>query len=549
MRAIRSDPDMNAKPESAAAPRYAARARSLLDALGVPADAFIADGLPARSPLSGETLVHVRATSAQELEAMIAQADVAFRHWRLVPAPRRGELVRLLGERFRMHKHALGELVSLEVGKSRSEGLGEVQEMIDVCEFAVGLSRQLYGLTIASERAEHRLMEQWHPAGVVGVISAFNFPVAVWSWNAALALVCGDPVVWKPSEKAPLTALSVQAIWHGVLAEFGQAPEGLLSVAIGGAELGAQLAADRRIPVLSATGSTRMGRSVGVKVAERFARAILELGGNNCAIVAPSADLELALRAVAFGAMGTAGQRCTTIRRLLVHASIYEPFLTRLRSIYGNVTVGDPLESDALVGPLIDAAAFEAMQNHLAAARAAGARITGGERVSIHGDQAYFVRPALIELDAPNAEMREEIFAPILSVLPYDEIADAIAIQNDVPQGLSSAIFSNDFREVELFLSAAGSDCGLANVNMGTSGAEIGAAFGGDKETGGGRESGSDAWKGYMRRQTSALNRGRSLPLAQGVKFDLPARPEPAAASRASRSVYLLSPASRRRSR
>lgn len=513
---------MKKQPDAPLTPRYADRAQTLLSSLAVNTDLFTAGDLPAVTPLTGEPLAQVRTTSPAELEAIVARAAAAFFHWRTVPAPRRGELVRLLGNRLRAQKAGLGELVSLEVGKSRSEGLGEVQEMIDVCDFAVGLSRQLYGLTFPSERTEHRLMEQWHPAGVVGVISAFNFPVAVWSWNAALALVCGDPVVWKPSEKTPLTALAVQSIWKQALADFGDAPEGLLGLGIGGADLGAQITGDRRIPVVSATGSTRMGQIVGRMVADRFGRAILELGGNNCAIVTPSADLELALRAIAFGAMGTAGQRCTTIRRLLVHGSIYDDFLARLKSIYGSVSVGDPLQGSALVGPLIDGAAFSAMQDRLETARKAGARITGGERVAVSGDKAYYVRPALVEFDAPCAELREETFAPILSVLRYGDIGDAIHLQNDVPHGLSSAIFSNDFREVELFLSASGSDCGLANVNMGTSGAEIGGAFGGDKETGGGRESGSDAWKSYMRRQTSALNFGRNLPLAQGVQFEIP---------------------------
>lgn len=496
--------------------------RDLLAGIGVDAALLEGGSLAVRSPVTGEVIANVRETSADQARAAIAHSVEAFRRWRLVPAPRRGEFVRLLGEALREHKPALGRLVSIEVGKVLSEGLGEVQEMIDICDFAVGLSRQLYGLCLPSERREHRLTEQWHPIGPVGVISAFNFPVAVWSWNAALAFVCGDSVIWKSSEKAPLTALSVDALVRKAAAAFGaDAPPGLSSLIIGGRELGELLADDEGVPVLSATGSTRMGRDVGARVARRFGRPILELGGNNASIVTPSADLDLTLRAVAFGAMGTAGQRCTTMRRLIVHRDVYDALIAKLGAVYDKVRVGDPLRTDALVGPLIDRAAFEAMQKALDKARGEGGRVRGGERVDVNGADSFYVRPAIVEFDGPADCAREETFAPILYVFKYETLDEAIALQNSVPQGLSSSIFATDMREVEQFLSAAGSDCGIANVNMGTSGAEIGGAFGGEKETGGGRESGSDAWKAYMRRQTTAINYGRSLPLAQGVQFDV----------------------------
>ena len=496
-----------------------AEAADLLASLGVPRASFEGGALAVRSPIDGSPLGAVHET--QDPQAEIARAAAAFRSWRNVPAPRRGELVRLLGEELRAHKSALGRLVTLEVGKVASEGLGEVQEMIDICDFAVGLSRQLYGLTLASERPDHSLIENWRPIGPVGVISAFNFPVAVWSWNAALALVCGDSVIWKPSEKAPLTALATAAIVARAAARFGEAPEGLLTLRTGGASVGAALVDDPRVPVVSATGSTRMGRVVGERLARRFGRALLELGGNNASIVTPSADLDLTLRAVAFAAMGTAGQRCTSLRRLIVHESVYDALVPKLKAVYARIAVGNPASSDALVGPLIDGAAFEAMQHALAAARAAGATVHGGERVDVNGPASFYARPALVEAPAQTGPVVEETFAPILYVLKYREFDEAIALQNGVPQGLSSSIFSTDLREVETFLSARGSDCGIANVNMGPSGAEIGGAFGGEKETGGGRESGSDAWKAYMRRQTSAVNYGRTLPLAQGVKFDI----------------------------
>ncbi|MDX2201429.1 MAG: aldehyde dehydrogenase family protein [Hyphomicrobiaceae bacterium] len=500
----------------------AGEAQAILARLGVAPAATTGGGRPVATPIDGGLLAAVHEASPEAAAAAIARAHEAFRAWRSVPAPRRGELVRLLGEELRAHKQDLGRLVSLEVGKVASEGLGEVQEMIDICDFAVGLSRQLYGLTIQSERPDHKLTETWHPAGVVGVISAFNFPVAVWSWNAALALVCGDAVVWKPSEKAPLTALATTALFERAARRFGaEAPAGLATLLIGGREVGEALVDDARVPVVSATGSTRMGRLVAERLARRFARAILELGGNNASIVTPSADLDLTLRAVAFGAMGTAGQRCTTLRRLIVHESVYASLVPRLAEVYRRIEVGDPVTSAALVGPLIDGAAFARMQAALAKAVELGGTVHGGERIDVNGPASFYARPALVEMPAQAGPMLEETFAPILYVVRYRTLDEAIALHNAVPQGLSSSIFATDMREVELFLSERGSDCGIANVNMGTSGAEIGGAFGGEKETGGGRESGSDAWKAYMRRQTSAVNWGRSLPLAQGVKFDV----------------------------
>ena len=419
-------------------------------------------------------------------------AHAAFLAWRLVPAPKRGELVRLLGEELRAHKPALGRLVSIEVGKIASEGLGEVQEMIDICDFAVGLSRQLYGLTIATERGEHRMAETWHPLGVTGIISAFNFPVAVWSWNAALALVCGNSIVWKPSEKTPLTALATQALFARAVKRFqdgGAAPDGISAVLIGGREIGEMLVDHAKVALVSATGSTAMGRVVGPRLAQRFARAILELGGNNAAIVAPTADLDLTLRGVAFAAMGTAGQRCTSLRRLFVHESIYDRFVPRLKHAYQSVAVGNPLEAGNLVGPLIDGRAYEAMQRALSEAKAAGGAVTGGGRVAVEGAaEAFYVRPALVEIGGQIGPVERETFAPILYVIKYADFDAAIEMHNAVPQGLSSSIFTNDLREAEAFLSARGSDCGIANVNIGPSGAEIGGAFGGEKQTGGGRE-------------------------------------------------------------
>jgi len=499
-----------------------AEAAEVLGRLGVAKALWTGGGRVVRSPVTGEAMAEVHDSSAAEVSAAIEAAHEAYLVWRSVPAPRRGELVRLLGEELRAAKADLARLVTLEAGKIVSEALGEVQEMIDICDYATGLSRQLFGLTLATERPEHRMMETWRPLGVVGVISAFNFPVAVWSWNAALALVCGDPVVWKPSEKTPLTALAVQALFERAAARFGEAPAGLSTVVIGGREAGEALVDHPKVPLVSATGSTAMGRAVGPRLAARFARALLELGGNNAAIVAPSADLDLTLRGVAFAAMGTAGQRCTTLRRLFVHDSLYDAFLPRLKAAYGSVPVGDPRQAGTLVGPLIDLAACQAMQRALAEARKAGGEVTGGEAVEVAGcPEAAYVRPALVEMPQQGDVVRRETFAPILYVMRYAELAEAIQRQNDVPQGLSSAIFTNDVREAELFLSERGSDCGIANVNIGPSGAEIGGAFGGEKETGGGREAGSDSWKAYMRRATNTVNYGRTLPLAQGVEFDV----------------------------
>jgi aldehyde dehydrogenase (NAD+) len=502
--------------------KLAGEIRRILESLGVDVRRLKGADLVVRSPIDGRPLATLDEATVGDAKATIGRAHAAFLKWRSVPGPRRGELVRLLGQELRAAKAELGRLVTIEVGKVESEGLGEVQEMIDICDFAVGLSRQLYGLTIQSERPDHKLVEAWRPAGVVGVISAFNFPVAVWSWNAALAFVCGDSVVWKPSEKSPLSALAVEALYRRAAAKFGSdAPDGLLTLLICGRTVGEALVDDERVPVVSATGSTRMGRIVGERLARRFARGILELGGNNASIVTPSADLDLTLRAVAFGAMGTAGQRCTSMRRLIVHESVYDALAPRLAKVYRDISVGDPTASSALVGPLIDGGAFAAMQKALAEAKAAGGIVHGGERVDVNGADSFYARPALVEMPAQVGPAIEETFAPILYVLKYRDFDEALALHNGVPQGLSSSIFATDIREVERFLSEVGSDCGIANVNMGTSGAEIGGAFGGEKETGGGRESGSDAWKAYMRRQTSAVNYGRSLPLAQGVKFDV----------------------------
>lgn len=503
-------------------PSAIADARALLARLGV--DPAVLDGgaLAARSPVTGEVLARLREHTADEAALAIETAHRAYLAWRKIPGPRRGELVRLLGEELRAAKADLAALVTLEAGKVTSEGLGEVQEMIDICDYATGLSRQLFGLTLATERPSHRMMETWHPLGVVGVISAFNFPVAVWSWNAALALVCGDAVVWKPSEKTPLTALAVQSLFEKARAKFGSdAPDGLSTLLIGGRAVGEALVDHPRIPLVSATGSTAMGRQVAPRLAARFARALLELGGNNAAIVAPSADLDLTLRGVAFAAMGTAGQRCTTLRRLFVHDSVYDAFVPRLKAAYPTVPVGDPRTSGVLVGPLVDKAAFDAMRDALEQARAAGGKITGGARADIAGPEAYYVAPALVEIDHQADIVRHETFAPILYVMRYADLADAIASQNDVAQGLSSSIFTLNVREAELFVSTEGSDCGIANVNIGPSGAEIGGAFGGEKETGGGREAGSDSWKAYMRRATNTINYGTTLPLAQGVTFDV----------------------------
>jgi len=495
---------------------------AILERLGVAPGAYQSGMLNVTSPLDGASIGRVVQTDVSDVNAIIETAHQAYKAWRSVPAPRRGELVRLLGDELRAAKDDLGKLVTIEAGKIPSEGLGEVQEMIDICDFAVGLSRQLYGLTITTERAGHRMMETWHPLGVVGIISAFNFPVAVWSWNAALALVCGDSVVWKPSEKTPLTALACQAIFERAAKRFGpQAPVGLSSLIIGDRLVGEALVDHPNVPVVSATGSTAMGRAVAPRLAKRFARAILELGGNNAGIVCPSADLDMALRAIAFGAIGTAGQRCTTTRRLFVHDSIYEQFVPRLRAVYERVSVGNPLAGDHLVGPLIDAEAYERMQNAIKTAVSERGLLVGGQRIDTGDPNAFYVRPALIEMPEQGGIVLEETFAPILYVMKYGDFDQVIEAHNAVGAGLSSTIFTTDIREAEQFLSATGSDCGIANVNIGTSGAEIGGAFGGEKETGGGRESGSDAWKAYMRRATNTVNYSRDLPLAQGVSFDI----------------------------
>jgi aldehyde dehydrogenase (NAD+) len=492
----------------------------VLGRLGV-SEGLWTEGLRAvASPITGEVIAQVHDSTPADITRAIDAAKAAFLKWRAVPAPRRGELVRLLGEELRAAKTDLGALVTLEAGKTLSEGQGEVQEMIDICDYAVGLSRQLFGLTLATERPQHRMTETWRPLGVVGVISAFNFPVAVWSWNAALALVCGDPVIWKPSEKTPLTALAVQALFDRAAARFGDAPAGLSQVLIGAADVGAAIVESPAVRLVSATGSTAMGRAVAPVLAARFARALLELGGNNAAIVAPSADLDLTVRAVAFAAMGTAGQRCTTLRRLIVHRQIRDALLPRLKAAYASVSLGDPRRPETLVGPLIDEAAHAAMARALDQARAEGGVVTGGERVT-GLEQGVYVRPALVEMPGQSDVVGRETFAPILYVMTYDTLEEAIALNNDVPQGLSSSIFTRDLGEAELFCSDIGSDCGIANVNIGPSGAEIGGAFGGEKDTGGGREAGSDSWKAYMRRATNTVNYGRALPLAQGVKFDI----------------------------
>jgi aldehyde dehydrogenase (NAD+) len=499
---------------------------TLLTSLGVNMADYQGQDIPSVSPINGQTMATLRADNAAEVTAKIDRAHAAYLQWRKVPAPRRGELIRLFGEELRTHKAELGQLVTLEAGKILQEGLGEVQEMIDICDFAVGLSRQLYGLTIASERPGHRMMEQWHPVGVVGVISAFNFPVAVWAWNAALAFVCGDSVTWKPSEKTPLTAVATHALFMKAVARFNltgnDAPAGLAELIIGARETGAQMVEDKRVALVSATGSTRMGRQVAEVCAKRLTRTILELGGNNAMIVAPSADLEMAVRAITFSAVGTAGQRCTTLRRLFVHDSIYDTLVPRLKKIYAGLPIGNPLEKTTLIGPLVDQAAFDGMQKALEAAKADQGQVFGGERVTVAGAEGgYYVRPSIVEMPSQTEHMHHEVFAPIMYIVRYTDLQQAIAMNNEVPQGLSSSIFTTDMREAELFMSDVGSDCGIANVNIGPSGAEIGGAFGGEKDTGGGRESGSDSWKAYMRRSTNTVNYSHSLPLAQGISFDI----------------------------
>jgi aldehyde dehydrogenase (NAD+) len=474
------------------------------------------------SPVDGSIIGQLNLATAADYEKIMDAATKAFQHWRQVPAPRRGEIVRLIGNRLREHKDALGRLVSYEMGKSLQEGWGEVQEMIDICDFAVGLSRQLYGLTMHSERPNHRMYEQYHPLGVVGIISAFNFPVAVWSWNAMIAWVCGNTCVWKPSEKAPLSAIACQHIVSKVFAEQG-IPEGISCLLTGDASTGKMMADDPRIPLLSATGSTRMGKSVATAVAGRLGRSLLELGGNNAIIITPEADLKLVVPAVVFGAVGTGGQRCTTTRRLIVHHSVYEQVKAVLVKAYGQLAIGNPLEEGVHVGPLIDKDAVASFHKALEQAAAeGGVLLTGGQ--TLEGERfssGCYVQPAIVEMPAQTAVVQEETFAPILYLMHYSNLDEAIALQNAVPQGLSSVIFTRNLLEAEQFLSAAGSDCGIANVNIGTSGAEIGGAFGGEKATGGGRESGSDSWKVYMRRQTNTINYGTNLPLAQGIRFEL----------------------------
>ena len=497
----------------------------LMNTLGVDLAAHAGADRAVHAPRDGALLARLKDHTAGDVEARIAQAHDAFLAWRTVPPPVRGELVRLFGEVLREHKAPLGRLVSLEAGKIASEGLGEVQEMIDICDFAVGLSRQLYGKSIASERPGHRLTETWHPLGPVAVISAFNFPVAVWSWNAALALVCGDPVIWKPSERTPLTAIATTALLRRAADRFGDVPDGLFELVLGGADRAVQLAEDERIPLVSATGSTAMGKALAPLVAARLGRSLLELGGNNAAIVAPSADLGLVVRAVLFAAVGTAGQRCTSLRRLIVHESVADDLVDRLAAAYRSVPIGDPREEGTLVGPLVTGEAFGRMEAALGQARdEGGVVVVGGGRA--HADRwpdAWYAEPTIVRMPAQSDVVARETFAPILYVLTYGKLDEAVALQNGVPQGLASSIFTTDLREAERFLAAAGSDCGIANVNIGPSGAEIGGAFGGEKETGGGRESGSDAWRAYMRRQTATVNFTNELPLAQGIEFGITA--------------------------
>ncbi|HPH88685.1 MAG TPA: aldehyde dehydrogenase family protein [Chitinophagales bacterium] len=479
------------------------------------------DLLDSYSPVDGKKIASVQLTSKEVYDAVVAKAEEAFAIWRLVPAPKRGEVVRQMGDEFRRHKDDLGRLVSWEMGKSLQEGLGEVQEIIDICDFAVGLSRQLYGLSMHSERPKHRMYEQWHPIGIVGIISAFNFPCAVWGWNAMLAWVCGDVCIWKPSEKTPLTAIACQKIVEKVI-KANNLPEGLSCLINGDRQVGEWMAADERIPLVSATGSTRMGKEVGKVVAARLGRSLLELGGNNAIIITPNADLKLAVVGAVFGATGTTGQRCTSTRRLIIHSSVYESFKQQLVNAYAQLRIGNPLEDGIHVGPLIDNHAVMMYQQAIEECKMQGGKfIVEGEVLTINNyESGSYVKPCIAEVDAQLPIVQTETFAPILYLMKYDNLEEAIALQNAVPQGLSSAIITNNMREMETFLSAAGSDCGIANVNMGTSGAEIGGAFGGEKETGGGRESGSDAWKAYMRRQTSSVNYGEDLPLAQGIKFD-----------------------------
>lgn len=474
-----------------------------------------------RSPINGEFLANTPITPVEDVETAIQKAHDCYRQWRLVPAPKRGELIRLFGEELRQHKETLGELITLEAGKILPEGLGEVQEMIDICDFAIGLSRQLYGLTMSSERPGHRMMETWHPLGVVGLITPFNFPVAVWAWNVTLAIVCGNATVWKASEKTPLTAIACQKLFENALQKFGTAPEGLSILVHGMRDVSDTLVDHPQVALVSATGSTEMGRSVGQRLAKRFGKALLELGGNNAMILTPSANLDLAIRAITFSAIGTCGQRCTTLRRLFVHKSIKSQVFDRLKKIYETIPIGNPLTTGILCGPLVDKGSFDHMQSSLEQAKHEGGKVYGGER--IYEDQfpdAYYIRPALVEMPGQTAIVKQETFAPILYIMTYETLEEALELNNEVSQGLSSCLFSQNLQDAEIFLGASGSDCGIANVNIGPSGAEIGGAFGGEKETGGGRESGSDSWRNYMRRATNTINYSDHLPLAQGIQFE-----------------------------
>jgi aldehyde dehydrogenase (NAD+) len=478
--------------------------------------------LHSNSPADGNMIGRVESATPESYETVVKTAQEAFKIWRMVPAPKRGEIVRQMGEELRRHKNSLGKLVSYEMGKSFQEGLGEVQEMIDICDYAVGLSRQLYGLTMHSERPKHRMYEQYHPLGIVGIISAFNFPVAVWSWNSMIAWVCGDVCIWKPSEKTPLCAIACQNIISEVLRK-NDIPEGVSCLVIGDAEIGKLMAQDKRVPLVSATGSTRMGRAVGTTVAERLGRSLLELGGNNAVIVTPNADLEVSLISIVFGAVGTAGQRCTTTRRLIVHEDIYEILKLKLERVYQQIRIGNPLDEHNHVGPLIDTDAVQEYLKSIEKIKQQGGKfvVEGGVFEGEGFESGCYVKPCIAEVENHFDIVQHETFAPILYLIKYKTLEEAVAIQNDVPQGLSSAIMTQNLKEAEHFISQQGSDCGIANVNIGTSGAEIGGAFGGEKETGGGRESGSDSWKIYMRRQTNTINYGDELPLAQGIKFGL----------------------------
>jgi aldehyde dehydrogenase (NAD+) len=497
--------------------------QEIFDALGLTSADLNGGDLDVYSPATGEKIASVKKHTADETSAKIGQSVKAFKEWRDLPAPARGELIRHLGDVLRDHKEALGSLVTLECGKIYQEGLGEVQEMIDICDYALGQSRMLHGLTIVSERPLHKMREYWHPVGPVGIISAFNFPVAVWAWNAALAIVCGNSTIWKPSEKTPLTAMACQKLFDLAAQRFvGEVPEGLSQIIIGERDTGEQMVEDKRVAVISATGSTAMGRIVGQKVAARFGKSILELGGNNALVIAPSADLDLAFQATLFGSVGTCGQRCTSTRRLFVHADVYDKIIPRLKKAYGTCKIGHPLDEKTLIGPLVDEDSYNNMEAAIKLAVEIGGKLTGGGRtMTTRYPEAFYVNPAIIEMTGDVDNVQQETFAPILYVFKYTDFEEVVARVNDVPQGLSSAVFTLNVLEAEYFTSEYGSDCGIANVNIGTSGAEIGGAFGGEKETGGGRESGSDAWKGYMRRMTSTVNYSKELPLAQGIVFDV----------------------------